>query len=165
MPGVASTGPVLFMGRADSAVLVRVGEGYIDDGIAYSVLARTDRVAIAGSGGECIYTGLYLVTVHEGGPYTLHVTPVVDGAALEEIALALPGVAERTTMTHELPVSIPLLDANDVELARFAARGTWVQVQVEVRGVSGFVRSDAVEVEYEVVRETLQPGSARGGSL
>lgn len=146
------------MGRGDSGVLLRVGVGFLDDGVAYNALGKSDPLAPAGSGGECIFPSLYLVLVHEGDAVTLRVTPIVDEVALEFTDIALPLVAERKVTNHEIPVSVPYI-VGDIEVARFAPRGTWIQVQVDtisdgVVELLAKLRVDSVDVEYEVVRES-----------
>ena len=151
--------PLLFLGSAAGGVLLEADQGTGDNAAAFNLLARTNRVAPAGVGGECIFTALYLAISHTEAA-TLRVTPILDGVALEPTDIALPLVAARTLTAHDVGISIPYTVAA-VEAARFAARGTWLQVQVETLAAApgdfGDLIIESVEVEYEVVRETKDP--------
>lgn len=153
------------MGRASTGVLVQVGETYLDDTAVYNAKGVTDRVAPAGAGGECIFTSLYVTTIHKGA-VKLKVTPIVDGTSLESSTIALTVKTARTTTVHEIGVSIPY-KVGGVEVSRYAARGTWFQTQVETIADDDesldYLRVDAVELEHEVVRESLAAVTASTG--
>lgn len=145
-------GPILFLGQRTAAVLLAADEGYADGAATYALLARTARAAPAGVGGDVLMTALYLTLSHTEAA-TVRVTPVVDGIALEATDIVLGPAAERAVTAHEVGVSVPYV-VGGVEVSRAGARGTWVQVQVESVGAFGDLTVEAVEVEYEVLRES-----------
>lgn len=159
--------PILVLGKAGEPVILRVGEGYMDDDAAYEMLAKSRGVAPAGPGGECIFTLLYLTTLHYTEDVSVWITPIIDGTALETQRLDLTGVTDSTgeRKTHEVGLSVPYL-VGGVERLRFAPRGTWFEVQIETKygdAETGAPTTaskqivESVELEYEVVRESMEP--------
>lgn len=160
--------PVLFIGRGGGEpALLRYGVGYLDDGESYEMLALSRPVAIAGPGGECMYTLLYLTTKHYDDDVSIWITPVIDGVAQPTQRIDLTGVpgTQGEQKTHEVSLAISYM-VGGTERLRYAPRGTWFSVQVETKyalGEAGAAANPAkqivesVEVEYEVLRETLQP--------
>lgn len=153
--------PEIFVGKASEPALLQVGDSYLDDGVKYELIARTRRVALAGAGGEAIYTSLYMATTHYDQNVSLWVTPFVDGVALAAQRIDLIGVpgSKGESKTHELGLSEPYLVAA-VEQLRTAPRGTWFEVQVETRYQSAALTPakqvvDGIEVEHEIVRESM----------
>jgi hypothetical protein len=158
--------PKLFFGRIDDPTLLEADAGYTDDGVAYDLRAHTQRVAPAGTGGECIFPTLYLTTTHYENTVRVYVTPFVDGAALEQQMVELVGVPGSTgeTRVHEIALYVPYL-RDGVEEMRVAPRGTWLAVEVETRyaealGTAGPQAVDLIEYEVEVVREGDTAGEA-----
>lgn len=152
--------PTLYLGLAGDPHLCQADSGFTDAGSAYNLFARTDRVALAGESGECVFTALYLVLVHRSAT-TIHlrITPLVDDVPLPSHTLTLPGAAFPATDVYELGLSVPVLDGLGNEVSRTAPRGTWLQVQIETiaDGVSellGALRVDGVIAEYDVVSES-----------
>lgn len=142
--------PHLFFGQTANVLLELDATTSTDAGAPYSLYAVSNRVAPAGAGGECIFPVLYL-TVTYASAGAIDVTPLVDGIALERQRVSLPGpggVAE--TKVYELGVSVPYL-VEGVERARFAARGTWLQVRVETNDP---ITVESIEAEVEIVRES-----------
>jgi hypothetical protein len=148
------TAPLIFFGRRDDEALLQAASGFTDAGESYTLLARSNRLAPAGAGGECIFT-LYYLTVRHTGALTLRVTPIVDDVRYPSV-----------TVTFDDAGPAPLLEVREigfshaysrggVERGRFALRGTWVQVEIESEGAIG---SDVVvelgDLEYEIVRES-----------
>jgi hypothetical protein len=152
--------PILYVGSRTDKVL-KAGVGYDDDGVAYTALARSERLAPAGAGGECIFTMLYLTTRHYTSSVSINVTPIVDNVTLATQTIALTGAASTTgnRQTHELVLSLPYVRAS-VEQLRTAPRGTWIELLIESSGTSAKQIVESAEIEYEVVRET-QAGEAR----
>lgn len=156
--------PLLFFGRTSTPALLKVGEGYTDDGEAYEMYARSRSVAPAGEDGECMFTLLYLTTLHYDTDVSVWITPVVDGAPLPTQRLDLDGVLDSIgeRQTHEVGLSLPYT-VGGVERLRYAPRGTWFEVIVETKygdaeaGAAPEAAKQIVEsvvVEYEVVRES-----------
>jgi hypothetical protein len=155
--------PELFVGRGGTPSLLRVGVGYTDDSVEYDLLARSRRVAPAGVGGEAIFTVLYVATLHFEDDASFYITPYVDGVALEVQRLDLVGVpgSKGEAQSHEIGLSIPYISGG-VERLRYAPRGTWFEVEVETRyvlsaAVAGRAVITSIEVEHEIVRESMEP--------
>lgn len=143
--------PHLFFGSQTSNVLLEFdADTFTDAGIAYGFRAVSNRVAPAGAGGECIFPALYVTVTHRVAG-AVDVTPWVDGIALErqQISLADPAGIVQTTV-YELGLSIPYRVAT-TERARFAPRGTWLQVLLES---SDPVTVESIEADVDVVRES-----------
>jgi hypothetical protein len=117
-------------------------------------------VAPMGAGGECIFTNLYLaVSSSSGGRVT--VTPILDGRRMEGCArtVSLDTLEPRKEFKRfEIALSEPL-EIGGQELGRQAMRGTWFQVEVAIRDVTGCgrVQVDGVELEWGPVIES-HPG-------
>ncbi len=159
--------PQLFLGRSLEPVLLRVGKGYTDDGEPYEMLARSRSLAPAGPGGECIFTLLYLTTLHYTDDVSVWITPIVDQVAQPTQRLDLTGVLDSVgeRQTHEIGLAVPYL-VGGVERLRFAPRGTWFDVQIETKYGAAEVGAapvaskqiiESVELEYEIVRESMEP--------
>lgn len=166
--------PLLFFGsREDSAFLLGDSKAqspdylnYLDRGEVYNLYAKTNRYAPAGAGGECIFTSLYAVFTFKKS-MLVYVTPILDGAELETqtIQLLQNPTASRQTRAFELGLSVPLAVAG-IERGRVAPRGTWMQTLVETRFNLSDQKPaqlivDGIELEYEIVRESQMPGTAR----
>lgn len=156
--------PQLVVGRGNGTpAMLTVGAGYIDDDTHYDLLGRSAPWAPAGSGGEAIFTALYVTTRHFEQDVSLFVTTYIDGMPLAEVTrLNLVGVAlsKGEQQVHEIGLSIPHMVAG-VEKLRYAPRGTWISVQVETMIVDGFGSAarqcvDGIECEFEIVRESKE---------
>lgn len=155
----------LFLGAADAATVYEADRSYDDGGLAFTPLARTARLAPAGASGECLFAALY-VTISRAAGATVRVVPIVDGVALDatDIVLVEPA-AGVITERHRIVVSQAYVDGG-VELLRYQPRGAWMQAEVSVQGTpmlpvgaeeTEAVIVDGVEVEFEVLRESLTP--------
>ncbi len=158
--------PKLFFGTRNANAMLEVDRSFLDRAAKYDLYAKTNRYAPAGAGGECIFTSLYAVFTFTAS-MVLYLTPILDGANLETITVTLTQnpTATKQSKAFELGLSVPLLVAG-VERGRVSPRGTWLQVLAETRhvinGTTGTqVVIDGIEVEYEIVREAQQPGTAR----
>lgn len=152
--------PLLMFGCKSLGDLLQADAGYTDDGASYSLFVKTDRVAPAGVGGESAFHNLYIPIEHDVA-VTLRVTAIVDGVALtaQDFALSAPSARKVTLLEVPTTVRFPVTIANFGSLAQFAARGTWLQVQLETVGaVTGYVAAGGVDLEHETLRETSQPG-------
>jgi hypothetical protein len=159
--------PVLFVGRGGSPILLRVGVGYVDDDTPYEMVAESDPVAIAGPGGECMFTALYVTTKHFTANVSLWITVVIDGVAQAEThRIDLIGVvgSKGELISREIALSVPYI-VGGIERSRFAPRGTWFSVRIETKygdsepgaaAVAAKQVVESVEVEHEVLRETKQ---------
>lgn len=155
--------PHIYLGqRSANMILENDPATFSDRGVyPYNVYAKTNRYAPAGAGGEAMFPAIYLTLSHFTGG-EVYVTPIVDGVALErqKIVLAAAG-GVKTTKVYEYAVSMPVTIAA-VEVARVYGRGTWIQVLVETvnsLGLASRVIVEAVEAEYEVVRESKFSGA------
>lgn len=146
--------PRLFLGELGGNRLLQADVGFQDAALAVPIRAETVPAAPAGVGGEAIFSALYLVFTATM-VVTVDVTPIVDGVELETQQITLAGEVERETTHHELGLSIPLVH-NLIERARFAPRGTWFSVRIDVPAIAdGDLIIDGVGLEHEIVRESL----------
>lgn len=146
-----------FFGSADAAVLLRAhDDSYQDDGLNYDLLARSNRVALAGAGGEIAFYMLYLTVSYEQ-PTPIAVTAIIDDQRQPTKTFNLAGVGARKNVIVEVSLLVPF--AADVPgyatRGLFAPRGCWLQVEIgsAFPGAAAFVQIDGVECEHEVVRE------------
>lgn len=155
--------PRLFLGELGGNRLLQADDGFRDAGLAIAVRLESELQAPAGPGGEAIFPALYLVFTATMAA-SIQVTPIVwsveNGEVvrteLETQSIVLAAEPERRTTHHELGLSIPLVH-NLIEQGRFAPRGTWFAVRLDVAALAaGDLILDGVSVEYEVVRESLQ---------
>ena len=158
--------PKLFFGTRGSTGFMEVDRGYLDRGVIYNLYAKTNRYAPAGAGGECIFPSLFVVVTFTQ-TMLLYLTPYVDGVALETKVIGLNAnlSSTRQTRVFELGLSVPVM-LSGVERSRQAPRGTWFQCLVETRfngttDVPNQLIVEGLEVEYEVVRETMEVGVPR----
>lgn len=147
-------------GAAVPSLMRANGSSYLDDSVIFNASGKSNRVAPAGAGGECIFTVLYLTTTHFDVNVSLFITPYVDGVALTRQRLNLVGVpgTDGETKVNEIGLSVGHSIAA-VERLRYAPRGTWFQVLVETDAAVvalGAVQVAEVNVEYEVVRESKE---------
>lgn len=154
--------PVLVLGRADTAALLRPGLGYDDDGALYDLVARTEDFMPGGLGGEAAFFTIYLTTTHYEVGTVFRITPYLDGVPLAATTLLFATVSdggeERVT---EIDLSVPYL-VGGVEALRYAPRGQRFAVAVETRraagsGVNERQIVDGIEIEFEVVQEGKTP--------
>lgn len=155
--------PILYAGSR-TARLLQLGVGYTDDGIAYTLLGQSERIAPAGSGGECIFTLCYLTTRHFDTSVSVQVTPIIDNVAQATQTIALTGAASANGVgnrqTHELALSVPYSPSGTEQL-RVAPRGTWFELVLATPNTTqAKVLIETAELEYEVVRESMA-GEAR----
>jgi hypothetical protein len=154
--------PVLVVGRADDAALLRPGTGYDDDGVAYDLLGRSAAFMPAGLGGEAAFFTIYVTTTHYEATTVLRVTPAIDGVTLAstDIVLGTSDPAGEQNV-HEIDLS-QAYTVGGVEKLRYAPRGQRLDVTIEtLRGATLGVGArqivDGIEVEFEVVQEGKQP--------
>jgi hypothetical protein len=160
--------PRLFYGGSDGKLLSATGTSYLDDAATFDVLARTNRIAPAGPGGECAFFTLYLTTTRfDPGPdIRLLVTPIVDGAALAVRELNLSGAVDAAANPKGLAEvnEISLMEAymvNDAAQLMNAPRGSAIEFLITTAAADvplDLVELSVAEVEYEVVREGRLPG-------
>jgi len=146
--------------------MLEVGVGYLDRVAKYDLYAMTDPLRPAGADGEAIFPSLYAVVSHTAA-MTLYFTPYLDGAALDTktITLVQNALATRQTRSFEFGLSVPVTHLATTR-ARVAPRGTAFQVLVETRHIANAttpaqVIIEGLAVEYEIVREAMQPGKVR----
>ena len=170
----------LFYGTRENsgttAGVVEANSSFLDDGAAYNMVVTTNRFAPGGDGGEAVFTTLYAVFQNREAvrvriailvddtpinfpPLGAVGNPNVSYATVPYYEINLPASANFALRHYEIGLSIPLKDATGIEVARFAARGTWFQVKVETvaDGTTIFLNPlliEELEVEYENVRES-----------
>jgi len=166
--------PVLFLGsNGPTADVWQWDDGITDgevlagDGDPIIMLSKSVRASPAGVGGECIFTQFWIALTYDMDAITLRFTPIVDGVVFDGTGgnpdlrqtLALVGVpGTRVTERFEFGMSVPYDDGVSTNAIRTALRGAWFQLQIDQ--VGGLGNGDLIieqpEIEYEVVRESLQ---------
>lgn len=171
-----ATTPRVYLGLADSGVVWRMNEGYLDGptsdggdppvytgGVAYSVRAVSARVAPSGPKRESIFAQLELVVTHTMAT-VLRVTPILDGVTYDgtggtqdlSIDITLADSTERVTEKFLVELAVPLIVAT-VNRGTNAMRGTWFQVKVETADdlAAGDLIFDLNVLEYEPSADTV----------
>jgi hypothetical protein len=151
------------LGRADvAALLMAHSPTYQDDGLNYDLLARSNRVALAGIGGEVAFYMLYLALAFEQ-PTPIAVTALIDDVRQPTKLYNLVGVGARKNVILEVSLLVPFTGDVPGGATRglFAPRGSWIQVEIASAfpGAAAFVQIDGVECEHEVVREGKAEGA------
>lgn len=111
---------------------------------------RTADVAPFGSGGEGLFTNLYVrVRSYTAGIVT--VTPIVDGERLEDEAVAIRVWADRVPRT----VEVGLAQGEEI---RQGLRGTWFAAHIQLEDLAGCGRLivEGVELEAQQVTEGVE---------
>lgn len=158
---------LFFGGRETSAKVLQTNSGFEDDGVAYAPMLRTNPVAPAGASGECIFRNAFVTITHSMAT-DIRITPIVDFVPLdgtggqpdERLVFSLPDLTAtgRRTDRYEMGLSLPF-PLTGTERFRNALRGAWFQLQLEaINGLAdGDLIFEQVELEHEVVRESLVP--------
>lgn len=163
MPGTPI--PILFFGGRDTeAGVLETNTGFQDNTVDYVPSALSNAVAPAGASGECVFKNVYITITHDMA-VDIRLTPIVDFVALdgtggqpdERLIFTLPDLTPtRLTERFEMGLSLPF-PLTGPERFRNALRGAWFQLLAE--GINGLAAGDLifdqVELEYEVVRESL----------
>lgn len=126
---------------------------FLDDGVAYALVALPNVSAPAGPGGEAIFPILHLTTKRYGD-VELTVTPIVDGVTLQPSVVTLAGATptEGTVDVTEVDLSQAYPSVLDEQI-RTAPRGSSIQIRIDAP-VTALFDVTVAEVEYEVVRES-----------
>lgn len=152
--------PTLYFGQKDGNTLYRADQGSSDAGAAYTVIAKPRPVAPAGAGGECIFRSIYLVVTYSMA-CVLRVTPILDGQefAAEAKDIALTAQPTPVTQRFQIGLSVGVADSTGTEAIRLAMRGAWFTVKIETVGAlgDGVLELEGIELEYKVVRESMDP--------
>jgi hypothetical protein len=147
--------PIYVLGQGGDNNIYEAGQGFADDGVAYQVRARSDRVAPAGIDGECIFPAVYFAISHTMA-VDLTIVPVVDDVELDPITLSLEAKSARTLERFEVGLSVPLLDGVGAERGRIAPSGCWFQLLVYDDGLAaGDLIFEQTQVEFEPVESTV----------
>jgi len=154
----------LFVGAYEDGRVLALGVGTTDDGDPVEYVAESDPAYPAGGGGECSFPALFLSLSHRpeaapGDPFEdvqVLVTPVVDGARGNPVALALQLQPEADRASPLKLVNRTYEFAFYVEegAVRLAPRGEHFAVRVTW---TGYAMVLGASLEYEVVTEGLQP--------
>jgi hypothetical protein len=158
--------PALFFGHADSGMLMKVGEGYTDNGTPYVPVLVSVPAALGGTVGESVISAVYLTLDQRREPVgdepaeeaSLVVTPIVDGAEMGpyEVTVRMVEMNEtvppaRLAKTYEVGVSQPWF-RDGSEVARFSPRGRFFQLRVELPATD--IRLAEAQVEFEPLLES-----------
>lgn len=143
----------VFYGQDGGNGLFKSDDGHQDDGQSYSLVAKSEPLAPAGSDGECTFPAAYLTVIHTMA-ITLRLTPYVDGVAKTAKDIVLTTKSDRTLEMFEVGFA-ELHSPSGTERGRFHLRGTWFSLKVESLGLAtGDLLLEQAVLEYEVVRET-----------
>ena len=163
MPGTPI--PTLFYGGRDTeASVLQADVGFEDNLVPYVPSALSNAVAPAGASGECIFKNVYITLTHDMA-VDIRLTPIVDFVPLdgtsgqpdERLIFTLPDLTpDRLTERFEMGLSKPFPLTGPTRF-RNALRGAWFQLLAEaINGLAvGDLIFDQVELEYEIVRESL----------
>lgn len=117
----------------DHGRLLRAGEGRTDAGAP--IVARIQPRALAvGIGREASWGPLWLVVRHSMA-CRLTVTPILDGVALEDLAVTHELAAPPAPRDVPLKVHLSQPDDPDQPWSRQALRGVWFSVRVELEAL------------------------------
>jgi hypothetical protein len=157
--------PTLFYGGRDvEASVLEVGVGFEDNTVPYVPSALSNAVAPAGASGEAVFKNVYITITHDMA-VDIRLTPIVDFVPLdgtngqpdERLIFSLPDLTpDRLTERFEMGLSLPFPLTGPARF-RTGLRGAWFQLLAEaINGLAaGDLIFDQVELEYEVVRESL----------
>jgi hypothetical protein len=123
---------------------------------------RTNAVALDGEGGEVALHNVYVV-LQWTAAVSVKATPIVDGQRFGPTYIGLSASDAYTRNRFEVAVSQPYT-AGGIERFRVGARGTWLEIELEVAGwpecnACGDLIFEGIEFEWDAVQEGLQvPG-------
>ena len=146
-----------------AGTILRVDSGQDDEGEAFDALWESLEYAVAGAGGEAIYTAVYIPILRvNSAAFTLRVTPVVDGVAQAATDIACAPTVAPLLEVVEVILAVSQKDVAGVEWGISAMRGTWFTLRYETVGgrPAGELRFLKPVLEYEVVRESKEPANA-----
>lgn len=150
--------PRAFVGSGEGGGIYLVDEGVDDAGTAIALRAESNAIAPEGVGLDYIFDRVWFTITHAMA-VTLRVTPVVDGVALGDASfdIVLGEQATETVRVFERAIRRPFL-RNEVEVYRFAPRGTWLSLRVESVGALGTGRLffDEIELKYDIATPTKE---------
>ncbi len=162
--------PRLFFGTREAAArLLEAGPGETDAGTAYTMRAKTNKVAPNGVAGQAMFHNAYLTIIHFA-PVTFRVETLIDGVSklIREVALSdgtdpLGGpYTEANRLVEEIQVNLSLpYVVGGVERLRQPLRGTWIE-QIITCSTATFFRVDQLEVEWTPARA---PAAAVGAAV
>lgn len=140
-----------FMGGEGPHVLRGGVPNVQDAGAPIEPRAWSNTLAVAGIGGEAVYTNVYVALAHANpAPWSFVVVPVVDRVEMEPIEVELAAVGAPTSQVIELSLMQPFV-VNEVVRATYAPRGQWFQLLLYAEDApDGLVSFDGFELEYEV---------------
>lgn len=168
--GLAFTGEVMaeptrtprapfFLG-ADSSYILREGQDNQDALTDYGFFARTNDLAPAGVGGECLFHAVYLsVTRNNTAAWTCDATPIVDGVELETVTITFGAIAggKMVTEHQEIFLAQPYKEGGSTEQSLYHPRGAWFQLRLEANDApDSHFTFEGFELEFAVVREGLE---------
>lgn len=146
-----------------AGTILLVDSGSDDDGEAFNARWESMEYAVAGAGGEAIYTAVYIPILRVNpSAFSLRVTPVVDGADQDSTLLAFAATTAPLLEVVEVILATSHKDVDGSEWGRSAMRGTWFNLRLATEGgrPAGELRMLKPVLEYEVVRESKEPANA-----
>lgn len=133
---------LLGFGGGTPEIHVTDRDSYTDDGTLYDLLATSDKLSIAGIGGEVAFYAFHLGILHENR-VTVRVTPIVDGTALSSTDFLLLRPTARELRLLKVPIrkTLPSTIPGYATGPRFSPRGAWAQCKVETVHVAEVLAS------------------------
>lgn len=168
--GLAFTGEVMpdptrvprtpfFLGQADG-YLLRYGTDNQDALTDFGCYGKTNDLAPAGTGGECLFAAVYFsVTRNNTEEWSCVATPIVDGVDLEPVTLTFGAIAggKMVTEHQEIFLAQPYKEGGSTEQSLFHPRGAWFQLRIEADDTpNSHFTFEGFELEFVVVRESLE---------
>jgi hypothetical protein len=131
-----------------------------DDGIPIVPFARSNPLAVAGPGGEAIYTNLFFVITRSNTEDAeLIVTPYTDEQPAETSTIELPGVT--TPITEAIRVGLRHPAST---FSAQALRGCYFQLEITTPAGTpwpgGMLIIEGHDLEYEIVQESAEAVNA-----
>lgn len=144
-----------FMFGAGDAV-GEFGTARDDLGSEVEAILHSNPVGPAGSGGEAIFTNLYLaLTRANPTDLPLNVQAIVDETAYTVATLTLEGVTDPVLEVVEVPLTTDILRGG-VPVGRRHLRGSWCEIELDTDGLlpDGDIIFETAELEWEPVQES-----------
>lgn len=156
MPDPTRSPSVTFFMGGEGPGILRGGQGIQDDGVDIEPLLQSNDVAPAGVGGECLFYEVHLaVTRNNANPWTITVTPIVDGIDQVPVEIEYAGVGAVVTEHQHITLAQPYIVGGE-EVSLYHPRGAWFGLRIEADDApDGTFTFEGFDLEGEVVTESL----------
>jgi hypothetical protein len=158
-PAFIPSGQV-FLGTKGYNRLLKAASGVTDDGIQVEARVFTNPVSPAGAGGECHFKRASITIQRwNANDMDLKVTPYIDGEPKGVVTINYKATTAPVQSITEIDLAQYHRDsgASAVERFRYGLRGAWFHMKIETgSGLQEWLSFDGAEVEFDVVRESLQ---------